>query len=100
MTILMPLTAKEEQEGQLVNLDRVVIWGFFTLEEGRIQKIDYYEDRNSFTGWVDVVVVASKDDYIWPFIEESIPVLEAPIQRDIDDVIEAFLFKELYEVNV
>jgi hypothetical protein len=100
MTILMPLSAKEEDEGQLVNLDKVVIWGFFELLEGRVQKIEYFEDRTEYKAMIDVVVVADKNDYIWPFMEESIPVLEAPIQREIDDVIEAFLFKELYEVNL
>jgi hypothetical protein len=100
MIILMPLTAKVEDAGELVNIDKVAIWGFFDLQEGKVQKIEYLEDRNDYKGWIDVVVVADKNDYIWPFIEESIPVLEAPVQREIDDVIEAFLFKELYEVNV
>jgi hypothetical protein len=70
------------------------------LSEGKVQKIEYLDDRTKYTEWIDVVVVASKDDYVWPFMEESIPVLEAPVQREIDDVIEAFLFKELYEVTV
>lgn len=99
MIILMPLSAKVEEGGTLINLDRVEIWGFFTLEEGRVTNIDYLEDRNTFDGWIDVVVVASKNDYVWPFIEDSIPVLEAPVQREVDDVIEAFLFKELHEVT-
>jgi len=99
MIILLPLSAKEEEGGKLVNLDKVAIWGFFVLEEGRVQKVDYFKDRADFDGLIDVVVVANKGDYIWPFLEESIPVLEAPIQREIDDVIEAFLFKELYEIN-
>ncbi len=98
MTILLPLTAKVEERGKLANLDKVRVWAFVDLSEGKIQKIDYFEDRHEYTQWIDVVVVASKDDYIWPFIEESIAVLEAPIQREVDDVIEAFLFKELYEV--
>jgi hypothetical protein len=100
MIILMPLSAKEEDEGKLVNLDKVVIWGFFELLEGRVQKVEYFEDRNEYKEMIDVVVVADKNDYIWPFMEESIPILEAPIQREIEDVIEAFLFKELYEVNL
>ena len=99
MTILLPLTAKVEDDGELINLDKVAIWGFVSLEDGKVQKIDYLEDRTKFSGWIDVVVVASKGDYVWPFMEESIPVLEAPVQRDFDDVIEAFLFKELYEVT-
>ncbi len=99
MIILLPLTAKAEDEGRLVNLDKVAIWAFVNLQDGKIQKIEYLEDRGEYSGWIDVVVVASKHDYVWPFMEESIPVLEAPVQREIDDVIEAFLFKELYEVT-
>ncbi len=97
--ILLPLTAKVEDNGELANLDKVAIWGFVSLEDGKVQKIDYLEDRTKFSAWIDVVVVASKGDYVWPFMEESIPVLEAPVQRDFEDVIEAFLFKELYEVT-
>lgn len=99
MIILLPLTAKVEDEGQLVNLDKVAMWAFVDLQEGKVQKIEYLEDRSEYKEWIDVVVVASKHDYVWPFMEESIPVLEAPVQREVDDVIEAFLFKELYEVT-
>ncbi len=69
------------------------------LQEGTVQKIDFYDDWTTIEEFFDCVVVANKGDYVWPFMEQSIPVLEAPIQRTIDDVIEAFLFKELYEVN-
>ncbi len=96
----MPLSAKKEASGQLTSIEKVALWGFFTLEEGKVQKIEYLEDRTAYEGWIDVVVVADKNDYIWPFLEESIPVLEAPVQREVEDVIEAFLFKELYEVNI
>ncbi len=99
MIILMPLSAKVEEGGVLVNLDKVKIWGFFDLQEGKVQNREYLADRNDYKAMIDVVVVADKNDYVWPFMEESIPVLEAPIQREIDDVIEAFLFKELYEVT-
>lgn len=99
MTILLPLSATIEEEGRLESLEKVAVWGFVDLHEGKIQKVDYFEDRHQFTGWIDVVVVRSRHEYIWPFMEESIPVLEAAIQRDVDDVIEAFLFKELHEVT-
>lgn len=100
MIILMPMSAKIEDKGELINLDKVSVWGIFDLMDGKVQKVDYFDNWSDYKGMIEVVVVADKNDYIWPFIEESIPVLEAPVQRKIDDVIEAFLFKELYEVNV
>jgi hypothetical protein len=98
MLILLPLSSKDIEQAQLVNLDKVSIWGLVNLEDGKIQKIDFYPTWEEIEEMFDCVVVADKADYVWPFFEQSIPVLEAPIQRSIDDVIEAFIFKELYEV--
>jgi hypothetical protein len=100
MLILLPLDQDDINIAKLVNLDKVKFWGLVDLAEGKVQNCTFYEDRTKIVDYIDCVVVASKNDYIWPFMEESIPVLEAPIQREFDDVIEAFLFKELYEVNV
>ena len=99
MNILLPLSSSSIDNAMLVNLDKVVSWGFFNLLEGRVQKFEFYDDRNDIKEMIDCVIVASKDDYIWPFMEESIPILEAPVQREIDDIVEAFLFKELYEIT-
>ncbi len=98
MLILLPLDGKDEEEARLINLDKVVIWGLVDLQDGKVQKIDFFEDWTRIEEMFDCVVVADKGDNVWPFMEQSIPVLEAPMQRSIDDVIEAFLFKELYEV--
>ena len=99
MNILLPLSSGSIDDAMLVNLDKVVSWGFFDLTEGRVKKFEFYDDRNDIEEMIDCVIVASKDDYIWPFMEESIPILEAPVQREIDDIVEAFLFKELYEIT-
>ena len=99
MLILLPLDKRDVEEAQLTNLDKVVVWGLVDLQDGKVQKIDFFEDWTTIEEFFDCVVVMDKGDYVWPFMEQSIPVLEAPMQRSIDDVIEAFLFKELYEVT-
>ena len=99
MLILLPLDGTDEEESRLVNLDKVVIWGLVDLQDGKVQEITYHDKWEEIEAFFDCVVVADKGDHVWPFMEQSIPVLEAPIQRSIEDVIEAFLFKELYEVN-
>ncbi len=99
MLILLPLDKKDADEARLVNLDSVGTWGLVSLEDGRVQTIEYYDTWEEIEEFFDCVVVADKGDYVWPFMEQSIPVLEAPIQRSIEDVMEAFIFKELYEVT-
>jgi hypothetical protein len=69
------------------------------LIEGKVRDVEFYDRWEDIQEIFDCVIVTSKLEYVWPFKEQSIPVLEAPTQRYVDDVIEAFLFKELYEVE-
>ena len=98
MLILLPLDSDKVEEAKLINLDKVVTWGLVNLEDGKIQRVDFYDDWEEIEEFFDNVVVVSQDDNIEAFVEQSIPVLEAQMQRSIDAVIEAFLFRELYEV--
>ena len=98
MKILLPMDSDDTQEGSLVALNDVVKWALVDLEEGKIIEINYADTRETFNEWIDVVVVIGDNEYVWPFMEEQITVLVAHTQRSIDDVIEAFLFKELHEL--
>ena len=100
MLILIPVKEKDEN-AKIEHILKNPFWAMITLEEGRVQKIDFYEgDWQEIDEFFDCVVVKSKDDYVWPFFEQSIPVLEAPFQNTIEEIMEAFLFKELYEVKM
>jgi len=100
MQILIPVKQKDNNS-PLEHILKNKYWAMVTLEEGKVQKIDFYEGEwQSIDEFFDCVVVKSKDDYVWPFFEQSIPVLEAPFQDTIEEVMEAFIFKELYEVNM
>jgi len=99
MLILMPLDSKDLDEAKLSKIEEVKIWGLFELVEGKVKDVGFYDNWEDIEEFFDCVIVTSKLEYIWPFKEQSIPVLEAPTQRYVDDIIEAFLFKELYEVT-
>ena len=60
----------------------------------------FQKDRNDIQTWVETVVVINESEYVWQFIEENIMVLVAPVQRSIDEVVEAYLFRELHDLNV
>ncbi len=99
MLILLPLDSRDSEEAQLTNLSKVTTWGLVDLQEGKVQKIDFYDDWEAIDDYFECVVVVSAQDDIEAFKEQSIPVLEAQMQRSIDDVMEAFLFRELYEIE-
>lgn len=100
MNILIPVDDSDIEEAQITLLDDVKFWLLLELDKGKVVKSDFYQNREEITDWIDVVVVKSDKEYVWPFMEENIAVLVAPMQRYIDDIVEAFLFKELHDLNI
>ncbi len=99
MLILIPLDSNSKENANITLSTKAKFWAVIDLQNGKIQKISFYKKREEIEDFVDVVILPSKNDYCWPFIEENIPVLIAPVQKSIDDIIEAFLFKELYQLE-
>lgn len=99
MNILLPMDCDDVQEAQLVSLNDVKKWALINLEEGQVVEINHFDTREEIDEWIDCVVVINNSEYVWPFMEEQIMVLVAPFQRSIDDIVEAFLFKELHEIG-
>ncbi len=69
------------------------------IEGGQVVEIRFFDSREAIEEWIDAVIVIGDNEYIWPFQEENIAILVAHTQRSIDDVVEAFLFKELHELR-
>ncbi len=100
MQILIPVDDIDFEEAKITLLDDVKHWILINLEEGKVLEYNLYKTREEITQWIDVVVVKNDKEYVWPFMEENIAVLVAPLQRSVEDIIEAFLFKELHNLNV
>lgn len=100
MLILLPLDSNSRHEAMITTLDQTNNWALIELDEGEIKQIDFYKRRDEINEWIDCVVVENEQEYVWPFMEENITVLVAPTQKSIDEIVEAFLFKELHDLNV
>ncbi len=98
MFIVLPMDSDDTQEGRLVALNDVKQWALIEFDAGEVVEIRYFDTREAIEEPVDIVVVTSDNEYVWPFIEEQIIVLVAHTQRSIDDVMESFIFKELHEL--
>ncbi len=100
MNILIPVDNCDIEEAKLTLLDDVQYWLLLDFNEGKVKSSDFYQTQEEITDWIDVVIVQNKNEYVWPFMEKNIAVLMAPMQRYVDDIVEAFLFKELHDFNV
>ena len=100
MNLLIPVDSNKRHEALLTTLDASEDWAFIVLNEGQIESCTFYKDRNEIQEWVETVIVINELEYVWQFQEEGIAILVAPVQRSIDEIVEAFLFKELHDLNV
>lgn len=100
MNLLIPVDSNRRHESLLTTLDVSTYWAFIEIEDGRIISCNFFKDRKDIQCFVETVVVINDQEYVWQFQEEGIAILVAPKQRSIDEIVEAFLFKELHDLNV
>jgi ABC-type Na+ transport system ATPase subunit NatA len=97
--ILLPLDSAKIEEASLTSLVDVREWLLLEFDEGRVIKQSLHKSHEEIEELIDVVIVIGNGEYVWPFMEKNIAVLVAPVQRSVEDVLEAFLFKELHELS-
>jgi len=100
MKILLPMDSDDTQEGQLVPINDAKTWALIDLEAGQVVEISYFDTKEDVNAWLDAVVVVGDYEPVMEFIEQQTIVLVAHTQRYIDDIVEAFLFKELHDLAV
>ena len=98
MYILLPMDSDNLEESKLVKLEDVKTWVQLYINEGRVVSIATSDTKEGFENFSECVVVINDAEYVWPFMELSMMVLVAHTQRYIDDIVEAYIFKELHDL--
>ena len=66
------------------------------VNEGKIEKIDYVNNRDDLVGMVHFFITP-KEEYVFDFLEAGAEPLMTPRDgMNIAEIVEAFLFRELY----
>ena len=68
MTILIPVDSKNRDECIISSIEENNAWAFVTLDEGRVEKIEFFDRREDISCWIDAVVVINALEYVWPFL--------------------------------
>jgi len=95
MNILIPIN----DEKNLCSMEENSSWAVATLIDGQTQNLQFFKTREAIDEFTEYVVVISKEEFISDFFLEGIGILIAPMQRTIDDIVEAYMFRELHEVT-
>lgn len=98
MLLLLPLNGDDTQESELVSIHDAIYWATVEVDEGRVIEINFYPDRSVIEGFLDAVIVINNYEPVMEFIDNQMMVLVAHYQRTIDDIVEAYLFRELHDL--
>jgi len=99
MKILIPLNGNDLENSSICLQDEVKNWVLIELLEGRIKSQNLFAKVEDISDWYDCVIVKNQNEYVWNFMEQGIGVLVTSTQETIEEIMEAFLFKELHEIN-
>ncbi|WP_024954198.1 hypothetical protein [Sulfurospirillum arcachonense] len=95
MNLLIPINS----ENNLCSMEENSAWALASLDNGTLKQLDTYEKKEDINELIDYVVVISSQEFISEFFIEGIGILVAPMQRSIEDIVEAYMFRELHEVT-
>ncbi|MBU1657778.1 hypothetical protein KKG72_01855 [bacterium] len=98
MYLLVPMDCEDIQEAKLTKVYDAKVWAQIFIEEGKIVEILHNEHYNGFDKYSEAVVLMDDAENPMPFIEMSMMPLVAHTQRNIDDIVEAYLFRELHDM--
>jgi len=97
MNIIIPIHSPEKKE--ITSLKNKHYWVMVSLDKGNIVEKKFFQTYEEITEFIEYLIVKSKNEDVDDFLDEGIDILVAPFQNDIDDIIEAFIFRELYNYN-
>jgi len=92
------MTSQEVNEANITSVLEAKTWAQLRVEEGELVEVLHNERFDGFEEWSEVVVVNSDGESVMDFINMSMIILVAHTQRTIDDIVEAYLFRELHDL--
>jgi len=98
MVLLLPMNGDDTQESELTGILSALFWATVEVEEGRVIEINFYTDRSTIETPCDAVIVTNNYEPVMEFLDQQMMVLVAHSQRTIDDIVEAYLFRELHDL--
>lgn len=97
MYLLLPMDTEEVQEATLTRVLEAKVWAQLLIENGQVVEILHSDRYDGFENFSEAVVLFDETENPMPFMELSMMPLIAPMQRSIDDIVEAYLFRELHD---
>ena len=97
MLIAIPLDNNKEIVSEMM----VSSWAVVDFDEGKAQSTSYYPTKADINApFIDFVVLVNKYESYMEFMQEGTMILVVREEKTVEDIVEAFKFKELDEVGL
>jgi predicted Fe-Mo cluster-binding NifX family protein len=101
MLIWIPVEAEDGKVSKIAPQTAASRWALVSFDEGQIKSLDFYNTIEEFSGeWVDFIILANKFENYLDYMNEGMMVLVVREEETVEDIIEAFKFKELDEIGL
>jgi len=99
--IWIPVNGSDAENAKVVSQLKASKWALVDFEAGEVQSVKFYDNREDLGGeWVDFIILANKFENYMDFMNEGMMVLVVREEETIEEIIEAFKFKELDEIGL
>ncbi|MEY3090489.1 MAG: hypothetical protein RL113_805 [Pseudomonadota bacterium] len=100
MNILIPCDGTDAQNSKITTLAEQKKWALIDFENGQVQNTQFFDDReNTGADWIDFVILANKFENYLDFMNEGMMCLVRREEETLEEVMSAFIFKELDEIG-
>jgi len=101
MLIWIPVDGSDVKTSKIVPQLEAKQWALVDFDEGEVKSVKFYTATSELGGeWVDFAILANKFENYLDFMNEGMMVLVVREEETIEDIMEAFKFKELDEIGL
>jgi len=100
MLIWIPVDGTDEKLSKVTKVADAKKWALVDFDEGEVKSTRFFDKREDYSEWVDFIILENKFETYIDYMNEGMMVLCVREEETIEDIIEAFKFKELDEVGL
>ena len=100
MLIWIPVDGADEKHSKVTKVVDAQKWSLVDFDEGEVKSIRFFDKKEDYSDWVDFIILENKFETYIDYMNEGMMVLCVREEETIEDIIEAFKFKELDEVGL
>lgn len=98
MLLLLPVDSKNKDKARLTKVFEAKTWAQVDVKEGCINKVEFCDTFDGFEQISEAVILENDGENPMMFMDYNMMPLVAHTQRTIEDIVEAYLFRELHDL--